>query len=342
MLAVVFVFALSLLGVFEVILPIPVESLFFMKVLGGASSEHRSAYADSFFNGVLATALATPCTAPMLGPALGFAFAAPPATILAVFLTIGLGLALPYVLLSSHPGWLKFLPKPGAWMDTFKQVMGFVLLATTVWLLRVYGTQVGAKNLVWMLAFLLLLGFLAWFQGRFLDLAASTRKRVLIWGISLVVTVAGYQGFLAGNMEASGGAGNHEAEVSAGGIVWEPFTPAGLESAVAAGSTVFVDFTAEWCWTCKVNERTVLADSDVEERLKELGVVTLKGDWTSKDPTITEVLSRHGRRGVPFYAVYPAGRIDDVIVLPELITTQIVLESLDRAGPSRGAAAPAL
>lgn len=335
---VVFVFSLSLLGVFEVGGIVAIAGL-------GAASTQRKEYADSFFHGVLTTILATPCTAPMLGAAIAFALVQPPAVILLIFFTVALGLAAPYVLLSLNPAWLKFVPKPGAWMDTFKQAMGFVLLATLVWLLFVFGAQTGADGLTWMLAFLLVVGFFAWVHGRFLNLLSSTRRVVAVWVFTIAGVGWGYQAFLheflfppaeaAGYVTASL---SPRSEVSDGGIVWEPFSVAYLDESVNAGRTVFIDFTADWCFTCKVNEKTVLAHANVESLFRENDVLTLKGDWTRKDPAITEILQRHQRAGVPFYAVYPAGRPEDVIVLPEIINQKLVLESLQKAGPSRSGA----
>ncbi|MGH2571229.1 MAG: protein-disulfide reductase DsbD family protein, partial [bacterium] len=333
---VLFVFALSLLGVFEAGATTALVGL-------GLAAAERKEYADAFFHGMLTTVLATPCTAPMLGTAVAFAFVQPAPVILAIFLTVGVGLALPYVLLSAHPAWLRYVPRPGAWMETFKQAMGFLLLATLVWLLFVFGAQTGSDGLTWLLAFLVVVGFFCWMHGRFLDLSSSTRRVVLIWAASIAGTAWSYEAFLHDVLFAEpergyeGAALAPKTDVSAGGIRWEPFSVEALHESVQDGRTVFIDFTADWCWTCKVNEKTVLADRDVEDVFRENGVVTLKGDWTRKDPEITEILRRHNRAGVPFYAVYPAGRPHDVIVLPEIINKKLVLESLEKAGPSSGA-----
>ncbi len=335
----VFVFSLSLLGVFEIT---------GFEALAGRSlgSAARKDYADSFFHGILTTILATPCTAPMLGPAIGFAFTQPPAIILLFFLAAAVGLALPYVLLSMHPGWLKYLPRPGAWMDTFKQAMGFLLLGTVVWLVSVFGSQTGTGGLTWLLAFLLVLAFFSWLHGRFVTLSASRRRVLGIWAVTIIGIVWAYRGFLHeplfSSVEAAYGdspPGLSEAvHVSKGGTRWEAFSVEYLEERVESGHTVFIDFTADWCMTCKVNEKTVLATEEVERAFRDLGVVTLMGDWTRKDPEITEILQRHQRPGVPFYAVYPAGRPEDVIVLPEIIKKRIVLEALEEAGPSTATA----
>lgn len=326
---VVFVLSLSLLGVFEI---------GGVSVGAGGGGSNRREYLDSFFHGILTTVLATPCTAPMLGTAIAFAFAQPSGIILLIFVTVALGLAAPYVLLSANPAWLKYVPKPGMWMNRFKQTMGFLMLGTLVWLLFVFGAQTGSDGLGWMLAFLLTLGFFCWLHGTFVTMVSSRGRVLTVWAITIVGTVLAYQNFLHdtlfGDQPIAGTSGDQAAEVTAGGIVWEPFTVAYLEESVDAGHTVFIDFTADWCWTCKVNEKTVLADDEVEAVFRENGIRTLKGDWTRKDADITEILERHDRAGVPFYAVYPAGKPDEVIVLPEIINKKLVIESIRQAGAS--------
>jgi len=333
--AVIFLFSLSLLGVFEINVQVGLWAR------GGGR-----AYVDDFLNGMLATLLATPCTAPLLGPAVAFAFTQPPAGIIAIFLTVGMGLALPYVLLTANPKWLRFVPWPGPWMETFKHAMGFVLMATILWLLSVFGAQTGVQGLVRLLAFLMALGILAWMHGRFLTLSSTSSARVAIWSITAVVVLLGYQRILreaVASPPQESELDRPTASIQAGSnsdeVTWEPFSKRALEEAVAEGNTVFLDFTAEWCWTCKVNEKTVLADAEVEDLFLRHGVVTLKGDWTRRDPEITDILKQHGRAGVPFYAVYPADNPQSVIVLPELINKKLVLDSLRRAGRSRSAGA---
>ena len=328
--AVVFAFGLSLFGVYEIVLPVQV----------GGGGGRGSAYAESFMNGVLATALATPCTAPLLGAALGFAFTQPPAVILAIFLTVGLGLSLPYVILSLNPGLLRFVPKPGPWMDTFKQAMGFLLMGTLIWLLWVLGQQVGTDGMIAALIFILVLGFALWMYGRMLDLNSSTQRRVSVWAVMLVLVAGSWWQFvhepLSGEAIAAQQGTQQVASHGGGGTAaWEPFSVAALETAVAEGNTVFVDFTAAWCTTCKVNEKTVIMTEPVLSKIEELGVKTFVGDWTNRDEEITRVLRQFGRSGVPFYAVFPAGRIDSPIVLPEIITQSMVVEALEEAGPSR-------
>jgi thiol:disulfide interchange protein len=333
MAAVVFAFGLSLFGVYEVILPVQI----------GAAGK-GSAGAESFVSGLLATALATPCTAPFLGTALGFAFTQPAWAILAIFLAIGAGLALPYVVLSLNPAWLRVVPKPGPWMDRFKQAMGFLLMATLVWLLWVLGNQRGLNAVVWTLAFLLAVGLALWLYGSLLTLSSGSGRRLVVWGAMIVIVAGAWWAFLREPLRAEAVAANagsspapSSPQQGKNGLTWVPFDLAMLEQSVRGGRTVFIDFTAQWCWTCKVNERTVLADAAVGTRLKDLQVLTMKGDWTNRDPVITQVLRRFGRGGVPFYAVFPAGRLEEPIVLPELITKDIVLDALEKAGPSRTA-----
>jgi len=326
MAAVVFAFGLSLFGVYEIILPVGM----------GGGAQH-GAGAESFFNGVLATALATPCTAPFLGTALGFAFTQPAVVILAIFLTVGVGLALPYVLLSVNPAWLRFVPKPGAWMNHFKQAMGFLLMATLVWLLWVLGRQLGMEAVVASLAFLCAFGFALWLYGAAVSFSSGTGRRVTVLSLVVAVTVLSAWGFLREPLQSANVA-LAATDTVATHDGWMPFSVEELEGQVAAGNTVFLDFTADWCLTCKANEKTVLSTDEVQTRMRELGVVAMVGDYTRKDPVITKVLRRFGRSGVPLYVVFPAGRIDEPIVLPEAITKGMVLDALDRAGPSRVAA----
>jgi thiol:disulfide interchange protein DsbD len=323
MATVVFAFGLSLFGVFEILLP--------MGSIGVGGQ--RGAGAESFFNGILATALATPCTAPFLGTALGFAFTQPPAGILAIFLSVGLGLAAPYVILSANPAWLRFVPKPGNWMIRFKQGMGFLLMGTLVWLLWVLARQLGGEAVVWTLAFLCTVGFALWFYGSALTLNSGRVRRSVVLLLMLGMIAGGAWYFLSDPLSAEYVEAQSTSVAETDGD-WIPFSVVGLEEQVAAGNTVLVDFTADWCATCKVNEKTVLATDEIQSKLEELRIVTMLGDYTRRDPEITKVLRRFGRSGVPLYVVFPAGRIQEPIVLPELITKGIVLDALDRAGPS--------
>ncbi len=332
MCAVVFVFALNLLGVFEVVLPGSVNE-------AAAGATTREGYGGAFFQGLLATVLASACTAPFFGTALGFAFSQNAAVILAMFAAISLGMGLPFLVLTRFPAWLKFLPRPGAWMERVKQITGFLLLATVVWLLSIVGALRGADGVVWTSAFLLALGAACWVQGAFNTFAATPRGRwtaraviaalVLLGGGLTLREVAHAErdsGPVVGNAESSGKR--------------TPFSSQ-LAAALKENRPVFVDFTAAWCVNCKVNEKTVLATEPVQRALREKNAIFLTADWTDGAEDITRILKQFGRAGVPLYVVYPAGKPEDPIVLPELLTQRLVLDALDDAKRSAALATAA-
>jgi len=331
--AIVFAFGLSLFGVFEI--QIPGSAVAGMSGLLSRAEGAGKGYATSFFEGVFATVLATPCTAPFLGSALGFAFAQPPGVIVVIFSMVALGMALPYLILTLQPKWLKFVPKPGEWMVTVKQFMGFLMMATLLWLLYVLGKQMGMEAVIWTGAFLLTVGVACWLVGRFATLTASRGRAFATWASALLVVVLGYVIFLESVLSVREViAGDHASSNTTSvqeGIQWESFSLESLEERLNGDRPVFVDFTAEWCLTCKVNERTVLADNDVIEKFRDLDVVAVKADWTNRNPDITRLLAKFGRSGVPLYVVFPPGRPEEAIILPEVITEGIVLEALKRA-----------
>jgi thiol:disulfide interchange protein DsbD len=329
--AVVFAFGLSLFGVFEIQLPgaavTGVSNVINKQGSGGG-------YAASFLEGVFATILATPCTAPFLGTALGFAFAQPWWLVLLIFSVVAAGMAIPYLLLTAKPAWMRFLPKPGAWMETAKQFMGFLMMGTLLWLLYIFGKQLGMEAVIGAGAFLLTVGVAAWLIGRFATISAKRRTYWLAWAGALAVTVLGFRLFLTPVLQAQevlAGPSPAGSSTSQEGIAWRPFTTATVEELLQQHRTVFIDFTAEWCLTCKVNEKTVLADHEVIGRFTSLGIVAVKADWTNRNPEITRLLAQFGRSGVPLYVIFPAASPDRPIVLPEVITKGIVLEAIERA-----------
>ena len=315
--AVVLVFALNLFGVFEISLP----QFANRGVIGWTA---REGDAGSFFQGVFATVLATPCTAPFLGTALGFAFTQSGWTILLMFLAIAAGMAFPYFLLSAQPAWLRLLPKPGPWMVRVKQLMGFLLLATLLFLLAVLGAERGVEAIVWSSCFLLTLSVACWIKGAFITATASGVSRAISFVLILgLVLGSGY--FFIGQKFAQAKLTSSETAVHGD---WQPFTPQLLESEVKQGHAVFVDFTAAWCLTCKFNEANVLEAQAVREAFQRHGVTKIKGDWTNADPAITKILKQFGRPGVPMYVLYP-GNHAEPILFPELLTQSYVLEKLE-------------
>lgn len=319
--AAVLVSALNLFGVFEISLPQTAGS-------GLLNWTEREGEAGSFFQGVFATVLATPCTAPFLGSALGFAFTQSSAMILLMFVAIAAGMSAPYLLLSAQPAWLRFLPKPGPWMVRVKQLMGFLLLATLLFLLSVLGVERGVEAVIWTSAFLLVLALICWMKGAFITPAASMSSRLIASTLMLLLLcVSGF--YFIGHKFRAAKISSTIAEMQGG---WEAFTPARLQAELTQGRPVFIDFTAAWCLTCKFNESTVLESSAVREAFQRNGVVKLKADWTNADPVITKILKQFGRPGVPLYVLYP-GNSADPIVFPELLTKGILLNKLETITP---------
>jgi thiol:disulfide interchange protein DsbD len=312
LLAVLFsLMALNLSGVFEMGLRLQ-SAAGNVEMRGG-----RSTLVDAFLSGVLATIVATPCTAPFMGAALGFTLSQPAYMSMLVFTAIAIGMALPVTLLSLVPRWLAYLPKPGAWMTTFKQFMAFPLLATVVWLAWVLGSQQGNDGIAKLLFGLVLISLAAWLYGRW-----QSAKPML----AVVVGAAVAAGGLALAWPSEEGT----REVVAGAAAkddWVPFSKQKIADLRAAGKGVFVDFTATWCITCQVNKRVALNQADVVKRFMELNIVRMKADWTVKDPAITAALAEFGRNGVPLYVFYPPK--GEAMVLPEVLTPSVVLSHVE-------------
>jgi thiol:disulfide interchange protein DsbD len=317
--------ALNLFGVFEVNLGGRA-----LDAAGGLASKHGSA--GAFFNGVLATMLATPCTAPFLSIALGFAFAQKAPVILLMFLAVGVGLAAPYVVLSWNPAWLKFLPKPGAWMEKFKIAMGFPMLATAVWLFNLAAGSYG-KSVLWLGIFLVFVAFAAWIFGEFVQ-RGRARKGVAL-AIVLILLVGGYAFALENQLNWRAPITAPDAtgplKESPDGIAWQRWSPEAVAKARSEGRPVIVDFTADWCLTCQVNKKTSIEIPSVRAKLKASNTVALLGDYTHFPENISTELNRFNRAGVPLVLVYPKNPTASPLVLPEILTPGIVLDALNRA-----------
>ncbi|MFQ3639421.1 MAG: thioredoxin family protein [Chloracidobacterium sp.] len=317
--AVLFVFGLVLFGVFEVGVGLTTV---------GGTAMNRAGLAGSFFTGVLATVVATPCTAPFMGSALGVALAQPTAIALLIFTALAIGMAAPYLVLAAAPQLLRFVPKPGPWMESFKQFMGFLLMGSVVWLLWVLGLEVGVDGLALMLGVLVLIGLGGWIWGRWgsYTYPALTRRIALatagiiivgssVWGVSAIH-----------QLPPVASAAATQPEAKSGSIRWEPFSPARVTELRRAGKPVFVDFTAAWCLSCKANERVALETAEVRAEIERRGIVMVKADWTNRDENITRALADFGRSGVPLYVFYPPNG-NEPKVLPEVLTPGIVLEA---------------
>ncbi len=317
--AVVLVFALNLFGVFEITLPASATS----GLLGWSA---REGYAGSFFQGVFATVLATPCTAPYLGTALGFAFAQSAGIILLMFLAIAAGMSAPYLLLSAQPAWLRFVPKPGPWMVRVKQFMGFLLLATLLFLLWVLGVARGPDATIWVAAFLLALSIACWMFGSFSTPVASGAQRGLVLVLMLVLVLGSGFYFIGQKFAETKSAASSQMDGD-----WIPFSPERVHAELAQGRSVFIDFTAAWCITCKFNEASVLESAAVKSAFERHGIVKMKADWTNADPVITKTLKQFGRVGVPLYVLYPVTNPTQPVILPELLTQTLVINSFESA-----------
>ncbi|HEV8579634.1 MAG TPA: thioredoxin family protein [Thermoanaerobaculia bacterium] len=315
---VVVLFCLNLWGLFEIPLPQRLARL-------GATGPREGA-AGHFFSGLFATVMATPCSAPFLGTAIGFALAQPAPVVLAVFLALGLGMALPYLVIAAAPGIARLLPKPGEWMETVRGVMGFLLAGAAVWLFYVLSLQVSPEQLAWVQLGLLGIALFTWMQHRLAS--GKVLRRLAAVGVLAAVAVT-----LVTAAGSPGEATQRMAAKPAGLIPWVDFDRAKAESLAAAGQLVFVDVTAAWCFTCKANERLVLDTPEVARAFAENGVVPMKADWTNKNDTIAAFLAEHGRYGIPFYLLYRPGQAPHVF--SELPTKDGLVATVRQAAGGR-------
>ena len=302
--------ALNMSGVFEV-----------GTSLQGAGSglAARGGTLGAFFTGVLAVVVASPCTAPFMASALGFTLGKPPVVVLAVFLALSLGFALPFVALAFAPALLRRLPRPGAWMDVLRKVLAFPMYGAAAWLLWVLSQQTDAAGLALALMGLLTAAFALWLWG----LGAKTWRQ----GLSLLL-LAGAVALVLQPAPAAPAKGGEAA--SAAELPTEAWSAERVAALRAEGRVVFVNFTAAWCVSCQVNDKVALSTAEVADALKAANGVYLKADWTNRNPEIAAALAEHGRAGVPLYLVYGPGA-EEPKVLPQLLTPGMVAEALKTA-----------
>lgn len=349
MTALIFVFALSFLGVYEISAP-DANALYGLSNQKGATG--------AFFQGALMTLLSTPCTAPMLGTAYAWALTQNAFIILVVFQVIAFGLAFPYLALCYMPGLVKLMPKPGPWMHTFKVILGFLMMSTAVWLFSILLDLTGRDGVIGTMVLLIGLGFAAWIFGQ---TWFTERRRGGLLAVVVVVAGAVYMGMfnlydirhpqegemrrmdelrlqikaeLQAQQAESGGGEAYFQEIeqrfsSPRELAWIPYSEPGLAHLRQTNRIVFVDFTAAWCLTCKANEKLVIDRAEVRQVIADQKIYTVKVDYTNKDDHITQMLSRFNRAGVPLYVVYPGQ--GDPIVLPETLTQKMLLDAFEDA-----------
>jgi len=316
MAGVFFLLGLSLSGVFEIGAGI---------VGMGEGLTRQAGPRGSFFTGALASVAATPCTAPFMGAALGYALSRSAFELFAVLQALGLGFALPMLLLSVSGTAAKLLPKPGPWMETLKQVLAFPMYATVGWLIWVLSIQTGSEGVLGAAIVLVTLGFAAWLIGCTnvsMWLRVTIAALVVVPALALAVPMMSATATPAKSFKASSEKGR--------GLDYEVFSTKRLAELRAQGRPVFVNLTAAWCITCKVNEQLALSSKRFHDAMKKNNVAYLKGDWTRQDPEITSVLKSFQRSGVPLYLLYPADRNTSPVVLPQLLTEAIVLGHINR------------
>lgn len=315
LIALVFVFALNMLGVFEITLA------------GGTATKlnelsTKEGYGGAFMHGLFTTLLGTSCTAPFLGTSLGFAVTQPGWAVFLLFLAIAAGMSLPYLALTARPAWMRYLPRPGVWMERVKQLLGFAVLGVVVWLVGVLASSRGADTASAMLWYLLALGVACWAFG-------VARHRAISWAVVLLVGIGGYFAVLHTPLKASAaGTASERAISQPGGIPWQPYSEDTLAAAIAAGQPVFVDFTADWCLNCKAYEKLVIETEPVRAAFREKRILALKADYTNENPVIKQALARFQRIGVPLYVLYRPNEAEPMVT--DAVTQQGLLQELGK------------
>lgn len=322
-----FVIGLNLSGVFEI-----------RTSFSGAGQKltQSNSLSGAFFTGVLATLVATPCTAPFMGAAMGFALTQPALTGMLVFVALGFGLALPYLLLTIVPPLRRALPRPGHWMETFKEFLAFPMYASAAWLLWVFAQQTGSMGVLSGLFGMISIAFALWAWRHRPD--HHPVIRLLVTVLIIVIMTAGLIGSFGIAVHHERRSNDTPATALADASPnqqWEAYSAAGFEEWYKGDEPIFVNMTAAWCITCKVNEKIALSIPETHALFTQKGIVALKGDWTNQNPEITKFLESHGRKGVPLYVYYGprdpgTGERPAPVVLPQLLTPSIVAETVSK------------
>lgn len=311
-----FLFALSSLGVFQI------GSIFLnfgnkLQTKEVVNKSQITLLLGSFLNGLLATLVTTPCTGPFLGSVLGLVMSFSLIKQFLIFTTMGLGMSSPYLIFSVFPKLISFLPKPGNWMVVFKQIMGFIMMLTVLWLTWIFVSETSVKGLFYLLFSLLLASFAAWLLGKWGSPVVTKIKRRVVSLLAGILVM----GSLTIGTYASKQVGDASQHLTKGSS-WEIFSAERLAQLRAEGKSVFVDFTAKWCLTCQAN-KSVLHDEELEEFFNTHGIIKMIADWTRKDPEISSELSKLGRASVPAYVFYPEGN-KEPILLPQTLSFKII------------------
>ncbi len=317
LISVIFVFALSMFDVFVITPP---------GMNAAAKASGKGGYLGSFLTGVFAVLVATPCTAPFLGAALGFAFSQPPAIIFLIFFFVGLGLALPFIILGIWPRFIQKIPKPGNWMTVFKEAMGFLLIGTVVYLLTTLFRQVSGENFIRALVFLGVLAFASWLYGRFAKPGSPKLRQWIVLAAAAAIVTLGAVFIL--KTSAADPDGREAAEEVYINEEWEPFSPEKVAEYRAAGEPIFISFHAAWCTNCKINKAAVLSTEPVLEAFSAYGVRLLHADYTERNPVIAEWIEQFGKAGVPVYVLYVPNR-EQPVIFPELLSKQMIIRALE-------------
>jgi thiol:disulfide interchange protein DsbD len=292
-----------------------------------------TSYLGSFLNGALATAVATPCTAPFMSTSLAATLTLPAHLGFLIFTALGVGMSAPYLILSFRPSLLQLLPRPGLWMESFKQLMAFPLLITAVWLLRIFARQMGASLSALAPLMDVLWAIVALSFGLWLLMRAAHCKQQTMRTLMRIIAVAACTATVlftlrAASLPITQTLNEGEAVTDAYGLSWEPYSEAKVAELASAGRSIYLDFTADWCITCHANKLVVFSSQEVRNLLEQKKVALLRADWTAQNKSITEALAKYGRNGVPLNVLIPNGNRQNALILPSILTAGLIQENL--------------